>query len=186
MAREVFREKVLNLVHDLVMLEYRFAVGASGAVGTLTTSGVDSVEKVGTGIYKINLEKTYNRLLGAQHGITAGAGSEVAATGIAVGDVCRIVSVGTTDFTETAGSPNNDLKTIFVGAATGVTGTGTIVKYGICDAVSVQVLSEDLAPVDHLHIQCISDAGAIVNPDSGSVINGLLMLRRGSIKGDGE
>lgn len=185
MAREIFREKVLNLVHDLTLIEYKFTVGGTGAVGTLTTTGVESVERLGVGIYRVDLEKDFNRLLGAQHSIVSGlTGSPVAATGLSAGDVCKITAVNNSDFTA-IGAKSNTVNTIFVAAASGA-GSGTATLFTDCNIVSVNVLDNVVAPVNHIVIQCVTDAGAVADPTSGSAICGLLMLRRGSIKGSGE
>jgi hypothetical protein len=77
------------------MIQGSVAIGGSGAVGTVTGSGVASVAKGTTGLYTITLSDAYARFLGLSavvHAAVAGTASNVGA--IAVDDNPQSSTVG--------------------------------------------------------------------------------------------
>lgn len=175
----------------LTFIEGNFVVGGSGAVGTVKGSGIASVTLLSTGTYKIKLEDGFPRYLSGTAGAVApSSGATVNDGSLVVGTTYIILSVGTTDWVA-AGLDADVVPAVgvsFVATAIGGAGTGTaraVVDSGI---VSVEVVGNPnlMVPYKTLIIQCISDAGAVDNPVSGSVIGFTMMLRNSTLKGKGE
>jgi hypothetical protein len=174
----------------LTFVEGNFVVGASGAVGTVKGSGIDSITKLSTGTYQIKLQEGYPRYLSGTAGAVAPTtGSAVNAGSFSVGTTYVIASVGSTDFAAAGmnSSLTADVGVPFVATAVG-SGSGTALAVGDSGIVSVEVVGNPnlTVPSGIIIIQCMSDAGAVANPASGSVIGFTMMLRNSTLPGKGE
>jgi hypothetical protein len=160
-------------------------VGSAGAVGTTKGGGISSVELLGTGTYRVNLDRMYNRLLSVWGGtIAPTTGSAIAAESLNPTTVYRITTLGTSDFT-LVGAKKNVVGDVFVASAT-TAGTGTATAMGITDAVDIQLCTTIPDNCEHFVFQCIDKDGAVTAPDAGCVIAGCVLLRNSSVKGQGE
>jgi hypothetical protein len=186
MAINTYSEKFLSLIREPVLIECNWAVGSTGAVGTLQGGGVSSVERLGVGVYRINLDRAFNRLLdvvaNVQAGITGGAvndGSLIATT------LYQIITVGTSNFTA-SGAKVNQVGEAFVATGVGGAGSGTVKAVAQSQAVSLQLCSDIQAACSHVVIQAVDDAGAAVEVEAGSKIRVMILARKSSIPGQGE
>lgn len=81
-----------------VMLSARANIGASGAVSSISGGGVASITRMAPGTYQVQLQDNYSFMHLAMGDVgLVGSGSTVAVTsGLVVGTLYRIFSVGTT------------------------------------------------------------------------------------------
>ena len=184
-SHQVFESRVFNLVKEAVLLEYNFVIGATGAVGTLKGGGISSVERLGVGTYRVNLDRAYNRLLSAWGALIAPTtGAAIAAGSLVTSTTYRITSVGTSDFTA-VGAAKNVVGDVFVASGT-TTGTGTATAVGQSAAIVPQMCTTIPDNATHFVFQFIGQDGAVVEATSGSVFSGNALLRKSSVKGTGE
>ena len=182
---QVFETLFLSLIKQPVLLEGNVVIGGTGAVGNVKGGGIESVERLGTGVYRINFDRRYNRYLSGGSALIAPAtGSPVAAGSLNPTTIYRITDLGTSDFT-LVGAKENIVGTAFVASAT-TAGTGTATAAAAGNIASVQLLSQHPDNCDHVVVQCVTDAGAVANPTAGSVLGFWALLRRSSVKGQGE
>ena len=181
----MFESRIFNLIKEAVLLEFNFVVGSSGAVGTTKGGGIDSVTRLGVGTYRVNLDRTYNRLLSAWGGVIAPTtGSPVAAGSLNPTTTYRITVLGTSDFT-LVGAAKNVVGEVFVASAT-TAGTGTATAMGQSAAITAQLCSVIPDNCSHYVFQTLGQDGAVVEITAGSVFAGNILLRRSVIKGEGE
>jgi hypothetical protein len=182
---QAFESRIFNLIKEAVLLEFNFVVGATGAVGTTKGGGITSVERLGVGTYRVNLDRTYNRLLSAWGGFIAPTtGSAVAAGSLNPTTTYRITTLGTSDFT-LVGAAKNVVGEVFVASAT-TAGTGTATAMGKCAAIDSQMCTVIPDNCSHYVFQCLGQDGNVVEATAGSVFAGVALLRRSVIKGQGE
>jgi hypothetical protein len=186
MVAYAFEQKISNLIKDAVLLNVRFLTGSTGAVTGTQGSGITSVTRLGVGIYRILLDREYNRLMHAHFDVRAGvAGGAVNDGSLNPTTLYSIQVVGTSDFTA-SGARKNVVGECFVASGAGGAGSGNCKAVLQSQAVSVQVCRESEDSPDHIVIQCVDDAGAAVESESGNVISGIILLRRSSVVGEGE
>jgi hypothetical protein len=78
MASRIF-DKVMALQKQVIILEGRFDVGASGAATGLKGAGIKSITKEsGTGVYSIVLDDQFNRFLGINFTVAHATASGIA------------------------------------------------------------------------------------------------------------
>lgn len=184
-VHNVFESRIFNLIKEAVLLEYNFVVGSTGAVGTTKGGGISSVERLGVGTYRVNLDRTYNRLLSGWGGLIAPTtGSAIAAGSLNPTTTYRITTLGTSDFT-LVGAAKNIVGEVFVASAT-TAGTGTATAMGQSAAIVSQLCSAIPDNASHFVFQFIGQDGAIVEATAGSVFAGCVLLRKSSVKGQGE
>jgi hypothetical protein len=182
---QTMESRIFNLIKEAVLLEFNFVVGATGAVGTTKGGGISSIERLGVGTYRVNLDRTYNRLLSSWGGVIAPTtGSPVAAGSLVATTTYRITTLGTSDFTA-VGAKKNVVGEVFVASGT-TTGTGTCTAMGVSSAVDFQLCTAIPDNASHWVFQCVDKDGAVVDPTSGSVFAGVALLRKSSVKGQGE
>jgi hypothetical protein len=182
---QAFSQNFLTLIKEPVLLECNFVVGSTGAVGTLIGSGVSSIERLGVGVYRINLDRTYNRLFSVLgHVVAPLTGSEVAAGSLVATTLYRITTLGTTLFTA-VGAKENRLGEAFVASGT-TTGTGKATAIAPEQVVSFQIASSFNDTCSHIVVRLVDDGGAAVEALEGSKIHFTCLLRRSSVKGQGE
>jgi hypothetical protein len=186
MAIYTYSQKFLSLIIEPVLLECNWAVGSTGAVGTLQGNGIASVERLGVGIYRINIDRAYHRLLDVIANVQAGVtGSAVNDGSLIATTLYQIVTVGTSDFTA-SGAKVNQVGEAFVASGVGGAGSGTVKAVAQSQAVSLQVCSDIQASCSHVVIQAVDDAGAAVEVEAGSKVRVMLLMRKSSIMGAGE
>lgn len=197
MANRYFRSSQLyNFNENPVFLEGRFTVGSSGAVSAIKGSGISTVTRLTTGIYKFVFEDAYYRFLKAHVQFIGGVtGSAVAGGSFVTGTLYQIVTLGTTT---TAQFRTAGLSTLYTAAAVGQcfvavgagAGTGTVKAVGSSAVFRVELGDQniDSALAQKLGIiaQCYNASDAIIDPNSGSTCVFSFMLRNSSVKGKGE
>lgn len=111
-----------------VLIDGNFAVGATGAVGTVVGTGISSVTRLSAGIYMIKFQDNYTKLFGASATIQSPvSASNVAVTAIAPATVYQITVVGTTTTAGwvTAGVPAGITPAVGVAFKCAATSTGS-------------------------------------------------------------
>lgn len=175
----------------LTFIEGNFVVGASGAVGTVKGSGVESVTKLSTGTYQIKLEDGYPRYLIGGAGIVAPlTGSPVSDGSFVATTTYVITTVGDTDWAA-IGLPSDLTPAIgqsFVATGVGGAGTGEATAVAASQVVAVQVVGNpnEMIQKGYINIQCVDDAGTVINPEATAVIGFYAFLRNSSLLGKGE
>lgn len=180
-----------------VLIDCNFAVGATGAVGTLKGPGVSSVTRQSIGTYRVKLMDNYNKFFGMYPTLTAGVtGASITAGSFVVGTTYIITALGTTNW-QTAGLPAGLTAAVgmsFKAAAVG-SGTGTVKAVGITGVATVEVVGDgnlELAPTGsgiqggYLTVQCLDAAGALVDPADGSIVGLAIYLSNSSVQVLGE
>lgn len=186
MTIQCFESRIFNLVKEAVLLEYNFVVGGSGVPQSLKGGGVSSVERLAAGVYRVTLDRTYNRVLGRTAGIIAPmTGSAIADGSFTPGTMYRITAVGTTDFVA-LGAKANVLGDTFIAASAGGSGTGTAKEVIVATTMAIQSVSAISNNVSHFVFQCVDKSGAVAEAPAGCLIAGQVLLRRSSLKGQGE
>ena len=82
MASRIFYSPLGGLEVDIVELYGKFAVGASGAVGTTSGKGIASVTRESAGLYTVTLSDSYNMLLWGSAAILDTADSNPTTVGV--------------------------------------------------------------------------------------------------------
>lgn len=95
MANRYMQQFLFSMNHMLTLIEGSVAIGASGAVGALTGSGVKSVVHDATGKYTIKLEDTYSRFLNIVPMIVSASNSGIASIEVCDASVQVSVADGT-------------------------------------------------------------------------------------------
>jgi hypothetical protein len=186
MSQLVYREKALNLVHDLVILECSVTLTTGGAVGSIRGNGLLSAAEKGAGIFLLTFDRHFNRILQVHGNVLAPVtGGAVNDGSLSASTLYRIVTVGTSDFTA-VGAVDNVVGEAFVATGVGGSGTGTVKAIAASQMVSIQLASANLGNTDHIVVQLVDDAGAAVDGEAGAVLNFMILARRGSIKSTGE
>lgn len=182
-----------------VLLDCNFAVGSSGAVGTLKGPGIASVTRLSTGIYQAQLQDNYNRYyFGAAAPVSPLSGTPVADGSFSTGTVYVITSVGTTDW-HAAGLPAGIIPAagaVFKAANAGGAGSGSAQTSSHSGITSVEAIGDtntmlSLYPTTPLlgglvTFQTLNSSGAATDPASGSVIALTFYLSNSSIQIQGE
>lgn len=186
------------------LISGRFAVGATGAVGTLSVApGVTSVTRLAAGIYKILLQDNWNSVysvIGSAYAPVTG--SDVLATALTPGTLYVITALGTTTTAQwiTAGVPAGITPAVgvaFLAAATS-SGTGTAKAVGTSGVNTVEAAglpSATIAPIGigspggYVIIKCIGPTDAstttpiAVDPANGSTIAFQIYLSNSTARG---
>ena len=186
MTTHVYEQFFNNLIKDAVLLEGNFVVGSAGAVGTVKGGGIASVELLAAGIYRINFDETYNRRLNGTAGcIGCQSGGSVADGSLTPGALYVITAVGTSNFTAN-GASVNQVGEAFVAAGAGGAGTGTaklLVPSNVC---AIQSASQNPDMCNHTVMMTLDKDGALVAPTAGTIIAFTSLMRKSSVKGQGE
>lgn len=186
------------------LISGKFAVGGTGAVGTLSTApGVTSVTRLAAGIYKILLQDNWNAVYSVVGSALAPVtGSDVAAGSLTPGVVYVITALGTTTTAQwvTAGVPVGIAPAVgvaFLAAATSA-GTGTAKAIGASGVNTIEAVglpSTTIAPSGigspggYVIIKCIGPTDAstttpiAVDPASGSTIAFQIYLSNSTARG---
>lgn len=189
-----------------ILLDCNFAVGSTGAVGTLKGPGITSVTRLSVGRYKILLQDNYYKFFGFSSFVASPvSGSNVAVTAIAPGTVYVITVVGTTTTAQwiTAGVPVGITPAVgvaFLAAATSA-GTGQVKIVGVSGVSAVEIIGDSSvtlnpigqgSPGGYVVIQCLgaTDASTTTmipaDPASGSNLQISLYLSNSSVLVQGE
>ena len=145
MANSKFTQFMYTKHGKPTIIDCDIAIGASGAVGTVTGSGIKSVTLLTTGIYQVSFLESFNKYLASCFDIwSPTSGSAVAAGSLSVGTVYSIASVGTTTNAQwqTAGVPNGitpAVGVVFKCAATS-SGTGTAIAVGVSGLIGIEMV----------------------------------------------
>ena len=174
-------------------------VGATGAVGTLKGSGINSVTRLSVGTYKITLEDSYYRYLGGNVGFVAPlTGGNVSGGSFVATTSYVITALGNTTQAQwvAAGLDANVLAQVGVPfVATGIgAGTGTVKAVGTSGILSTEVIGNTELTIGAqqgktngtIIFQCLSDADAVADPSAGSICVFQIFVRNSSVKGKGE
>ena len=180
-----FHQFLYHPVAELCMLPFQFSVGSSGAVSSIIGSGITTIAKLGTGVYRIKLDKKYNRFIELKASIIApDTGSPVAAGSLNPTTVYRITTIGTSDFTLVGAAVNAVGEPFIASATTAGTGTATAVAAG--QVLSFQPISGIITKTQYISFQCVDDTGAVINPEDTCKITGFILLRDSAVKQKGE
>jgi len=196
MSNRKFNEFFLSLNADPVYLEANAVIDSGQTTGTRSQkgSGVSSIAKVATGVYKISLQNRYCRYLGGDTGfVSPTTGGTIAVTAISPGTMYLIASVGTTTNWQTAGVPAGVTPAVgmaFLCAATS-TGNGLAIAVGKSGIFTVEVIGDPNTSITnytdpHFFISTLDATGTLAAPTDGSVIGLTIYLRRSSVTGKGE
>lgn len=196
MASRSFNQFLFSLNPALTYIQGTVAIGASGAVGTTTGSGISSVVRLAAGIYKIILQDNYFRYLGSMMSMLSSSTGSTAVTAITPGVVYIIATLGNTTQAqwETAGVPAGTTAAVgvtFLAAATS-TGTGTVSTVVYSNIESTETIGNPQTTITsttnpYVVIQTTAaSTGIAADPVSGSTLVIQLMLRNSSLKGKGE
>lgn len=205
MASRRFNQFTLSLNPYLVMIQGTVAIGATGAVGTTTGSGISSVVRLAAGTYKIILEDNYYRYLNQECRMRSASTGSTAVGSITPGTVVQIATMGTTTQAqwETAGVPAGvtaAVGLVFLVAATS-TGTGTVSVSADSAITAIEAIGNPQTSINqtaqpYIVIQTLqgvtgasaSDPVLLVpaDPVSGSTLEIQLWLRNSSLPGKGE
>lgn len=123
-----------------VRVRCAITIGASGAVSSVSGPGVATVAKMGTGVYRIQLQDNYYSFLHLNASMIGQAvtGSDIDPNAGAVGTLYEITAVGTTTNWVTAGIPSGitpAVGQVFALAAAPSAGNGTV-KVSVRSAIS--------------------------------------------------
>jgi hypothetical protein len=178
--------------------------GATDGVRSVKGSGIKAIKKVATGIYKVQLEDSYNRYLGGSAGFVSYIGTPIHIHDASIGSVNVITSLGTTSQAqfELAGVPAGIPAAVglaFQASASiaSVTGTATVAPAKASGVMAVEVVGNaNLSVVSvsdpHFFIATMGPTGAgdttmiPVAPVDGSVLGLFILLRNSSVKSKGE
>jgi len=214
MANRAFFQMLASLVERLTLIQGNFTVGSSGAVSALQGSGVDDVVHVETGVYKVKLSDSYNRLLDFHVVAEEPAGTPVAITAasnnLTIGVAYTITTLGDATAADwlAIGVPAGVTPAVgvaFVAIATG-SGTGTTARVApiggtaTADAQVYNLMGEPSLTVNtsvpgnagaakqagYFLFTVRSGVGVVVDPPSGAKLKFSMLLRNSSIKGKGE
>lgn len=199
-SRNFASNKLYNLHIMPVQLDMKIPIGASGAVGTLSSQGINSVTRLAAGIYRIQLQNNYNALLRMDAGLRGPvSGAAVAGGAFVTGTLYQIVSLGTTTQAQwvTAGLPSGitaAVGEVFVAVGAGA-GTGTVKLVGpsgiqkVEQAGDLQQNQPFVYPAGgYVMIQCLKATAAgdttLIpgDPADGSVLQVRLLLSNSSIQ----
>lgn len=212
MASRQFYQFTSSLNPNLVMIEGSFQVGASGNVQPSTGvvgAGNQTVTKVGTGFYRIQLQDNYNRLVGFDSVIfppTSAAGF-IQDGSLTVGQPYQILFPSTstkwTDlglpagltpaigqpFVATSGASAGPLGSSGVTAA----GNGTVIPIISANIQDIQLLPnpntelQSTTAGSYMFIQTLGTSAIVAaQPTSGTVIRYNVWLRNSNLVGKGE
>jgi len=187
-----------------VRLNVSIPIGATGAVGTISGKGIQSVTRLATGTYQIQLQDNYYSFLSMSAMVQSPvSGSNVTAGSFSTGTVYQITALGSTTQAQwvTAGVPAGitaQVGTVFKAAAAGA-GTGTAKVLASSGIASIeQIGSEQLMLSNqpfvqgsgggYITLRCYgptssSDTTLIAtDPASGSTLNVAIWLNNSSIQ----
>lgn len=205
MANSTFRQFFYTKHMAPVLIDCNFAIGASGAVGTVAGPGVQSVTRLAAGFYKVRFQDNYNRFYGFEGMVKSDNGVGVAAGSLSPGSVYTILTLGTTTTAQwvTAGVPVGITPAIgvtFLCAATSG-GTGTAALATASGVYSLEVVGEPnttMAPAGvgnmggYVVVRCVgptatADTAQIsVDPADGSKLWLQFLLSNSSVTVQGE
>lgn len=183
-----------------VLLDCNVVIGATGAVGTTKGPGIESVSRLGTGLYQINLQDNYNRYYIGTWGFVAPVtGANVSGGSFVTGTQYVITALGDTTTAQwlAAGLPAGITPAIgcTFNATTVGAGTGTVKAVGSSGIFAVEVIGNTnlmLAPTGLgnqggiVTIKCLNASGAATDPASGSVMGLTFYLSNSSVITQGE
>lgn len=174
----------------LTMIDGTAAIGSSGAVSAISGDGITSITRVDTGTYKLKLEDDFFRALQLIGSVDAPTtGSAVTAGSFVVGTVYQISTLGNTDWTVAGVDSDVDaaVGVPFVAAAVG-SGTGEALAVAPSQVVALQLIGNPQATIKKgvLFFQCVDDAGAVIDPESGATLRISVLLRNSNLKAKGE
>lgn len=191
MANRWLQQFFFSYVHYPVWIQGDMVVGTSGAVGTLKGSGIKAVTHLTTGMYRIDLEDSFNRYLSGQAGfVSTVTGSNVTAGSFATNTTYVITAVGSTNW-QAIGlkAPIAAVGMAFVATGAG-TGSGTAKVAASAGVLSVEVVGNPQLTTNtnnpYVIIACYDAADSLADPAAGSVLGFQFWMRNSSVKGKGE
>ncbi len=107
MASRRFFQFTQSLNPGLVMIQGTVAIGATGAVGTVTGSGISAVTRLAVGTYRVEFQDNYFRYLGHNCSARSGNVTTTAITALTPGQMYTIKTLGSATTAQwiTAGVP---------------------------------------------------------------------------------
>lgn len=202
MASRRFFQFTQSLNPGLTLIQGTVAIGATGAVGTVTGSGISSVTRLAAGTYLVKFQDNYFRYLGHNCSVRSSSTGTTAITAISPGTVYQIAALGsaTTAQWVTAGLPVGVTPAVgvpFLCAATsaGTSSTcATVVASGIED---VEIMGNPQKTIisttyPYLVINTMATTSDTVatkiptDPANGSTLDLCFLFRNSAILGLGE
>lgn len=203
MANRYFTQFFYTLHKMPTLLDCNVVIGASGAVGTITGSGIKSVTNLATGVYQVQFLDNYYRYFGGVFNIQSPTtGGNVASGSLTPGSMYVITALGTTNW-QTAGLPQGITAAIgqpFLCAST-ASGTGTAALVGSSGITTIEVVGNTSLMQGpqgvpnqggYATVQCLGATNSSTttliptNPASGSVLYMAFYLSNSSVLLQGE
>lgn len=154
-----------------VIIDCDIPIGATGAVGTVTGTGISSVARNAAGVYQINFVDHYNKFLGLNANLwspNSGSSILVASAGVTSGTSYIITILGTTT---TAGWVTLGLPvgvTPAVGVAFKATATTTASGTGAVQVQSVSGIA---------NVEVLGNPSLTINPSGYGAANGYVIIQ---------
>lgn len=199
-SRNFASNKIYNQHIMPVQLDIKIPIGASGAVGSISGLGINSVTRLAAGIYRLQLQDNYNASLRLDAGFRGPVvGSSVAGGAFVTGTAYQILTLGTTTQAQwvAAGLPSGvsaAVGEVFVAVGAGA-GTGTVKAVGNSGIRKVEQIGDlqqnqpFVSPSGgYIMVQCLADTSAAdptmipADPVSGSVLSLRLLLSNSSVQ----
>ncbi len=202
MASRRFYQFTESLNASLVYLQGTMVVGSTGAVGTVTGSGISSVTRLAVGTYQVNFSDNYFRYLTHNISLRSGVVTTTAITALTPGLMYTIKTLGaaTTAQWVTAGVPVGTTPAVgvaFLAAATSA-GTNSDCYSPLASLITnVEVLGNPQVTIinqtgPYIVFQTMSATSSSVttpipiDPAATSVIDFGFFFRNSTVKGTGE
>lgn len=173
MANRYFTQFFYTLHKMPVLIDCNFAIGGTGAVGTVKGPGVKAITRLAAGVYQIQFQDNYYKYFGMDFSVSSPVtGSNVNAGSFSAGTSYVITALGTTNW-NAIGLPTGVTAAVGQGfVATGVgAGTGTAKAVAPSGIATIETLGDpslELAPMPTTNqgasiiIQCLSATSSSV------------------------
>ena len=169
MANRSYYQRMFSLHAMPVFIDVRFAIGATGAVGTIKGTGISAVTRLAAGTYKIQFQDNYYRLFSSTAQLVSPGTGSTAVGSITPGNVYTILTLGTTTTAQwvTAGVPVGITPAVgvsFLAAATS-SGTGTVSSPSSSGIANVEIVGDvqtTLAPAGIANSSGVSSNGGYI------------------------
>jgi hypothetical protein len=200
MANRYFQTTLRSFVHCLTLLQGRWAVGATGAVSSISGTGIKAITRLGAGLFLIEFTDPYVRFLNSHFTIVEPAnGTPVADGSFVVGTAYKIITLGNTLW-NAAGLTTGIIPKVgtpFVATTVGGTGTGTAAVSTPGLIQNMEVVGDPQMQINQeaypsLLVRAIGPTSAgvttpiSIDPPNGSFVYFDILLRNSGVKGTGE
>ncbi len=192
MANTRYYQFQYSKVPMLTMVDGAMVVGASGAVSSSSGAGVYAVVKRATGIYSIQCNQNFNRVIGASFSIYDGVtGGAVSDGSFSANVPYQITTVGNTSWSGiglvTGLTPA--IGQVFVASNSGGAGTGAAKAIGLSGISSVELMRSENTMLSTsvqgqgalVYFQTLDAAGALAHPADGCEIRFMLQFSNSSV-----